>query len=377
MKRITAAAGAAVALAGLITAAGPAAAAPPLCKPDVLRLEALPDATASGPFGDRVNALGAGNLAVGASEQRPAYWQGTRVHAVPLPAGYTTGEVRSVNAKGLMAGTLKQSNSDNRVLFTYQKGAAAVRVLSAPTPSPHEGKAFVSDTGHVAGLDGAVAKEWVNGRPVRTLELPPGTDSRTRITEVNGINKRGDILGSALLHHETQEGFVHRSYPVVWQAGGGPAQGLTPASEGDYFRITEPTGIDSAGTVVGHESEGWRDVRRDVAHLWQAPYASAPTAAPDLPGQTELLTSGISPTGRVMVGTAYSWEDHSYPKPTRAALWTGNGPVKALPTPTAGAHGEATAVSGDDRVAGAEWSPTASGLFVWTCASRQATVPQP
>ncbi|MGW6869819.1 hypothetical protein ACWGHM_03395 [Streptomyces sp. NPDC054904] len=373
---MTAAAGAAVALVGLITAAGPAAAAPPLCKPDVLRLEALPAGAPGGTFVDRVNALGRGDLAVGTSRQRPAYWQGARVHAVPLPAGYASGEVRSVNSKGLMAGTLKQAGSDNRVLFTYRKGAASVRLLSAPAPSPYEGKAFVSDTGRVAGLDGTVAKEWVDGQPARTLELPPGSDPRTRITEVNGINKRGDILGSALLHHETQDGFVYRSYPVVWPAGGGPAQGLTPASEGDYSRTTEPTGIDNAGTVVGHESEGWRDIRRDVGHLWSAPYTAASTASPDLPGQSELIANAISPTGRVVVGMAYSWEDFGYPKPTQATYRTGDGPVRTLPTPTAGAHGEATAVSGDNRVAGGESSPTASRLLVWTCASQQATIPQ-
>ncbi|MEU9027248.1 hypothetical protein AB0D46_06895 [Streptomyces sp. NPDC048383] len=372
MKHTTAAAAAAVALAGLITAAGPAAAAPPPCTPDVLRLEALPVGAPGGSFVDRVNALGKGDLAVGTSRQQPAYWRGARVHAVPLPAGYTSGEVRSVNAKGLMAGTLKQAGSENRVLFTYRQGAAAVRLLSAPAPSPYEGKAFVSDTGHVAGLDGTVAREWVNGQPVRTLELPPGSDPRARITEVNGINKRGDVLGSALVHHETQDGFVHRSYPVVWPAGGGPAQGLVPASEGDYSRTTEPTGIDNAGTVVGHESEGWRDIRRDVGHLWRAPYTAAPAPSPDLPGQSELIAHAISPTGRVVVGMAYSWEDFGYPKPTQATYRTGNGLVRALPTPTAGAHGEATSVSGDDRVGGAEWSPSGGRLLVWTCASKQA-----
>ncbi|MET9609788.1 hypothetical protein ABZZ17_32785 [Streptomyces sp. NPDC006512] len=379
MKRTTAAAGAAVALAGLITAAGPAAAAPPLCKPDVLRLQALPDGTSGSPFTDRVNALGRGDLAVGTSKQRPVYWQGTRVYRVPLPAGYTTGEVRSVNAKGLMAGTLKQADGGKRVLFTYQKGAASVRLISAPADSPREGKAFVNDAGRVAGLDGEVPREWVDGKPVRTLELPPGTDPQTKITEINGINGRGDVLGSALVHYEVEEwpGFVYRSYPVVWPAGGGPAQGLPAVSENDYTRTTHPQGIDERGTVVGYESEGWRDVRRDVGHLWKAPYTAAAAAAPDLAGQTELQTSAISPNGKAVVGMAYSWSDFDYPKPTQAAYWTGSGPVKALPTPTAGTHGEATAVSDDDRVAGSEASWTVPhALLVWTCASRQATVPQ-
>src|SRR4051812_24536922 len=133
MRRSTSAAAAAVVLAGLITATAPAAAAGTACTPDILRLPAL--AEGPSPAYGSVRAFGADGLVAGESAGLPAYWTADHaVHAVPLPEGFVSGEVLAVNARGLMVGTLRRSGtSETPYGFTYQKGAAAVRLIGGGT----------------------------------------------------------------------------------------------------------------------------------------------------------------------------------------------------------------------------------------------------
>lgn len=59
------------------------------CRPALQVLASLP-----GSGGSQVKGLGPRDLAVGASRGLPVYWTGTRVHRVPLPAGFTVGSYR-------------------------------------------------------------------------------------------------------------------------------------------------------------------------------------------------------------------------------------------------------------------------------------------
>ncbi|MFE4257532.1 hypothetical protein [Streptomyces sp. NPDC056883] len=384
MSRGMSAATAAVILAGLVTATGPASAAtvpaaPAACVPDVVRLPALP----SGPWtSGAVNGFGANGLAVGESRGLPAYWTADRaVHAVPLPAGFENGSVTAVNAKGLMVGTLKRSSDSAGAAFTYRAGDAAVRLLTGAASG--SGLSDVNDAGRIVGMEGGVPKEWANGTVVRVLPVPEDAHPSTRIVAVDGINKRGDVLGTAHTEYLDVENdqVVSKTFPVVWPAGGGyPPYSLPVWNETDWTTGTRASGIDDKGRVVGYEAENYHGLRRRTPAVWKKPY-DAPPANPGLvTGYENLTLEGISPTTNVTVGTAVTFVE-GYARYVQAAYWPGTGAPLVLPNPAgvgADVNTEARTVSDDDRVGGSfrDLLTLTDSATIWTCASKQAYLPQ-
>ncbi|WP_328764609.1 MULTISPECIES: hypothetical protein [unclassified Streptomyces] len=372
------AAGAAIVLTGLITAAGPAAAAGPACTPEIVTLPALTD----GPSGtNSVRAFGSDGLLAGASRGLPVYWTADRaVHAVPVPEGFTNGEIKAVNAKGLMVGTLhRPDDHDNAFAFTYQQGAAAVRLIgSGSTPSS---LADVNDAGRVVGMEAGVPKEWLGGKVVRELPVPADAHPSTKITSVDGINKRGDIVGTALTYYWEDDVVTSKQFPVVWPAGGGyPPYSLRVWTEDDYTVGTHATGIDDRGQVVGHEDRSYRDWQERKPAVWKKPYDALPNDPGRVAGFEHLTLDAISPTTNVSVGSALTFVE-GYANFLHAAYWAGSGAPKALPHPAGtspDSRSEAFAASDDDRVGGSfyDWGTMTSSAVVWTCASRQAYAPK-
>lgn len=385
------AAGAAIVLAGLITTAGPAAAAPvaattaaptataTACAPEVVSLPALPAGPWSGA--GTVNGLGADGLAVGESRGLPAYWTADRaVHAVPLPAGFQNGKITDVNAKGLMVGTVERPDYA-RAAFTYRQGDAAVRLLTGASTSSTATE--VNDAGHVVGMDSGVPKEWVNGVAVRELPVPADAHPSTKIVSLNGINKRGDVVGTAHTEYEDLENdqIISKTFPVVWPAGGGyPPYSLPVWTETYWTTGTQATGIDDKGRVVGFEQENYRELRRRTPAVWKKPYDALPASPALVAGYENLTLDAISPTTNVTVGSAVTFVE-GYARYVRAAYWPGTGTPLLLPDP-AGASSdvntEARAVSDDDRVGGSfrDLTTGADSPVVWTCASKQAYAAQ-
>ncbi|MER5733473.1 hypothetical protein ABT084_34955 [Streptomyces sp. NPDC002138] len=370
------AAGAAVALAGLMAVAGPAGAAEPgardaavgaACRPAVKKLAVLGTGKATQPY-----ALGTSDRTVGASDDVPAFWEGTRVFRVPLPAGWAKGSVRGINAKGLMVGVLDRANDQEHVLFGYRKGDRQVTLLTAPARGPYAGIS-VNDAGRIAGFDGLTPREWQDGALVRELPVPPGVDPSTTVQQVTGINKRGDVLGLANAYYTDSSGQeIWENYPVVWPAGGGPAYALRTSGPAYISRSTTLAGIDDRGLVAATDVDAFHGGAHEKGFVWQAPYGAAPTALPKLPVRDELEVKGISPATDRLVGTARTFLEGSEPHPSVPTYQTGAGLVKALPVPRRDIdEGRAFAVSDDDRVAG-----TISGSpVVWTCAGKQAYTP--
>ncbi|MFI5859905.1 hypothetical protein [Streptomyces sp. NPDC051546] len=400
MSRSMSALAAATVLAGLLTATAPASAAPAsyavaaptgtptvasaaatatACVPDAVRLPALP----TGPWtSGAVNGLGADGLAVGESRGLPAYWTADRtVHPVPLPAGFQNGSVTAVNAKGLMVGTLERSSDRAHAAFTYRAGDAAVRLLTGA--SAGTGAGDVNDAGRVVGMDAGTPKEWVNGTVVRELPVPEDAHPGTRIVTVDGINKRGDVLGTAHTEYEDPENdrIVSKTFPVVWPAGGGyPPYSLPVWNETDWTTGTEASGIDDKGRVVGYEAENYRELRRRTPAVWKKPYDAAPAAPGPVTGYETLTFEAISPTTNVTVGTAATFVE-GYPRYVRAAYWPGTGSPLVLPNPagaSADVNTEARAVSDDDRVGGSfrDLLTLTDSAMIWTCASKQAYAPE-
>lgn len=378
MRRTTSAAGAAIVLAGLITAAGPAAAATgaTACAPAIELLPALP-----GMSGGTVKGFGAGGLAVGESGDRPAYWTGAEhtVHAVPLPAGFDRGSVKAVSAKGLMVGSATRDADRATVAFTHQMGSATSEALT----TPGGGDVDVNESGRVVAVDQGVAKEWVNGEVVRELPVPADAIPGSKIVSLTGINKRGDIVGTVTGSYFDADNDIQvtKTFPAVWPAGGGyPPYSLQVWNGYHYSFTTIGRDIDDRGRVVGLEDFYYRNDPKQTPAVWKKPYDALPADPGRLNGYHDLELSGSSPTTNVAVGTATNFEE-SWPSYFRAAYWPGKGALLALPHP-AGSTGStlsrAFAASDDDRVGGTilDRETRAGSAVVWTCASKQAYAPQ-
>ncbi|MFE9463015.1 hypothetical protein ACFYNW_04960 [Streptomyces virginiae] len=365
------AAAAAVVLAGLITAAGPAVAADARCTPKIQVLGSIGDETYVRDMqrGQGVFDLGPDGLAVGVSGHKPVYWTGTTVHQVPLGDPNRTGQVVAVNAHGLMVGVLHGSGGAS--LFTYQAGAAAITPLPDGYGYGYDIEADVNDAGYVVSRsDGGLGTVWKDGQKVRELAVPADAGPGTRITMVTGINNRGDILGMATQDYEVPETGAHLegTHPVLWPGDGTAARLLDPTMNDSYVQD-----LDESGRIVGYDWAGpWHEYRTWV---WEPPLTGPGTSPGGLSSHPYATFEAISPTTNVSVGTAKFHPDEMT-LPDQALLRAGSGPVKALPRLAAGGASMADAVSDDDRVGGA--AVNAKGRLkpvIWTCAPQQAYNP--
>ncbi|MFE2148939.1 hypothetical protein ACFXAO_02745 [Streptomyces lavendulae] len=372
MRRGASAAAAAIVLAGIVTAAGPAAAATG-CTPRIQVLGSIGSSlhNPGNRQSEGVNDLGKGNLSVGVSGGLPVYWTGTTLHKVPLPAAGLDGELLAVNKDGLMVGRIF---SGGGYVFTYRAGDAAITPL--PGSDDPYGEADVNDAGYVVSRNRAgVGLVWKDGQKVRELAPPPNSDPHTRVDLVTGINNRGDILGTAKVDYTDDGDNQHWDVtPVLWPADGGPAVALAPSGGGTY-QESFVQGLDESGRVVGYDWYGPGYAYKPWT--WTPPY-TAPGTSPGLLNPFPYGTfEAISPTTNVSVGTAKFHPD----EPTQAdqaQLWPGSGPLLALPRLAADKASMAKSVSDDGRVGGA--AVNAKGKLkpvIWTCATKQAYLPKP
>ncbi|GAA0287305.1 hypothetical protein GCM10010302_27100 [Streptomyces polychromogenes] len=368
-RRAASAATAALVLAGIVTAAGPAAAATASCTP---RIQVLGSIGSGGyqvgnPQSEGVLGLGTANLSVGRSGGRAVYWTGTRLHKVPLPETSPSGAVLAVNKGGLMVGAVYGADG---YLFTYRAGDAAVTRL--PESDFLSADADVNDAGYVVAATrtgrGAV---WKDGLKVRELAVPAGSVPNTRVDTVTAVNNRGDILGMAREDYEVPETGEHMegTFPVLWPAGGGPAKALSRTSNDSYVQD-----LDESGRAVGYDWNGMG--YRYLPVTWTPPYAGSTSYPGVLKTHPYGTLEAISPTTGVSVGTAKFHPDEQT-LPDQAQLWPGTGPLLALPRLAANRASTASSAADDGRVGGA--AVNAAGTLkpvIWTCATKQAYQPE-
>lgn len=367
-RRAASAATAALVLAGIVTAAGPAAAAP-ACTP---RIQVLGSIGSGGyqvgnPQTEGVLGLGTGTLSVGRSGAKAVYWTGTRLHKVPLPATTYSSAVLAVNKGGLMVGAVYGADG---YLFTYRAGDAAVTPL--PGSDFLSADADVNDAGYVVSATrtgrGAV---WKDGLKVRELAVPAGSVPNTRVDIVTAVNNRGDILGMAREDYEVPETGEHMegTFPVLWPADGGPAKALSRTSNESYVQD-----LDESGRAVGYDWNGMG--YRYLPVTWTPPYAGSASYPGVLKTHPYGTLEAITPTTNVSVGTARFHPDEQT-LPDQAQLWPGTGPVLALPRLAANQASTAASAADDGRVGGA--AVNAAGTLkpvIWTCAAKQAYEPK-
>ncbi|WP_406482256.1 hypothetical protein [Streptomyces platensis] len=334
------------------------------CRPALQVLTSLP-----GSGGSQVKGLGPQALAVGASRGLPVYWTGTRVHRVPLPAGFTGGEVAAVNAKGLMVGSLHAAG--RTAAFSFRAGARAVTLLPEGAHA-----ADVNDQGLIVGdaVKGGslVGLEWEGTRILRRLAPPAGYS----LTSVTALNNAGQIAGSGEAVKDDESWSAGLVWPARRGAAAIPLQRFWPA--GVPYDFWYPRDIDRAGRIVGTHDYTRLDTRTPTQ--WLPPYTTE--SEPGLLGErTSGTFEAISPTTNLSVGTASDshmvgpFPPETAP-PEQAQIWPGTGPLLALPRLSPEGASQAYAVSDDQRVGGsAADARSTSRAVIWTCALRQAYRP--
>ncbi len=342
------------------------------CKPAIRVLNALPGAEPAEPSpwieDTQVNGIGRLGLSVGVSHGKPAWWRGVTVHAVPLPAGYTSGRVEAVNRFGLMVGTVFGPTGPRA--FRFYPWQAAVTLL----PGGQYATA-VNDHGRIVGhrYEGSdtVGIEWQGAAVRRILAEPAGFDLR----EVTGINNAGRIVGYGWGTTGDPDDSWGTAPGIVW-SGNVAAPPVFTQPLGNAYEISKPAAIDESGRLVGIIT-GSRDMTNSLA-TWAPPYTEV-TGPGTLAGRTSGSFEDISPTTNVTVGTAYD-SPYDFPPdpmpPVQAQYWPGSGPVLALPRLAPGRFSAAFAVTDRDQVGGV--AVDASGIerpVIWTCAGKQAYKP--
>ncbi|MBT2450192.1 hypothetical protein J7F03_24570 [Streptomyces sp. ISL-43] len=347
------------------------------CKPSIQVLETLPatDDPHPSPWVRRtqVSAIAPGpssRLAVGMSSMVPVYWIGTRVFAVPVPAGSGSGRVADVNRSGLMVGQV--STPDGSRAFSYRHGDRAVTLLPGG-----DSATGINDRGVIVGQvwdpvrNRTIGLEWSGDRIRRELPPPAGY----RLSFLSGVNNRGQVAGNGDAQ-ERLPGAEFRVTPgLYWPADPAVAPSvLRPVDDTGDTYVTR--GIADSGRIVGYQrrqAEGGSE----VAVVWKKP-DGPPVYAPWAPGAMGGTFEAISPNTDVSVGLAefrYTAPPPEDSPEARAQYWTGSGPMRVLPGLAPSRYTAAFAVTDDDRVGGAALD--AEGRVrpvIWTCAAEQAFV---
>lgn len=338
----------------------PAAAAAGCAHPGIEVLDTL------GGSGGRVMALGRGTIAAGSSAGVPAYWIGSTVIKVPLAARYSGyGTVNAINRHDLMVGTVYDDTTRANVAFSYRIGAARARILPGGSYADD-----VNDSGRIVGGGPFPADHlyvWHGTEVERELTVAPGFS----FPRVSGINNAGTVIGAA---SDYQPGFPSSAgVGLVWPSGTtGPAVPLLPIDSSDDSGISyDPEDIDENGRIVGEKTSFWADGSYET--YWDAPYTADATEVPGLPGYyNEGYFRAISPTTGLVAGEAPTSYYGDLPAGT-AEIWTGSGPIRALPAPDADADSGASAVADNGDVGGYAVLASGEGVpVIWTCAAQQA-----
>lgn len=311
-----------------------------------------------------VEDVSASGLAVGVSGQRPVYWTRTRVHRVPVPAGFDGGQVAAVNSVGLMVGWFTAGGDPwNRTPFSYEAGAPAATLL--PTGGVSGWAADVDDRGRIVGtVNGADrGAVWRKGKLVATL---PVTDGQS-ITEVTSIGSAGTVVANGTIWNAGLEDY--QSVVLRWESIGTPAEILGPPVGPSLQGWGRPA-LDGRGQVVGSLLSS---VEATAVH-WDPPGYGDPADVPSLPGFNSGQFTAISPHTHLAAGIADMRDDVG--PADQAEVWPGSGPALALPRLADDQASHAYAVSDNGSVGGDAVDAVGDAKpVVWTCAMKQAYLP--
>lgn len=313
-----------------------------------------------------VFALGRGTISAGGSGGVPTYWIGNDPIRVPFPAGYTTGTVTAINKHGLMAGGVHSTATGIDVAFSYRIGAARAKILPGGSYA-----AEVNDNGDIVGgnvmVNPYTAYVWHGGTVKRQLTVP----AQYELIAVSGINNYGTIVGDGAYN---EPGAANQAIVgLVWPADPEtPAFHLLPYDNSPDTGVTIiPEDIDNNGRIVGQKQDYM--VSEAYEMYWDAPYTAPGTQLAGVPGfHSEGYFSGSSPTSGLVAGQAPDIYHGDNP-PGTAEIWTGSGPIRALPRLAPNQRSAAYAAADNGKVGGYAADANGTGRpVIWTCAAQQA-----
>jgi uncharacterized membrane protein len=342
-----------VLLAGLAPASSTARADG--CRPTITRLPDLGYGSEAGAIqGDTI----VGWVDDSSGTQLPAVWQDGQLHTL---SGLSAGAAGDVNARGEIVG-----DAGN---FTE---AFAVVDGTIHALAPNDGGFIyarrVNDRGQIAGVafDGLYAARWDSYTSAPVALMPAPGDS---FSFAKGINDQGVVAGDS----DDSSGVP---YAAIWTPRGVVHKlepGFGSGQPGDLFAISnrgeavgESFETDAAGNILADQATAWSD-------------RGHPILIPLLPATNQSTALNVSDLGWVVGGAAQIDYSTGAFGPTHALLWFGHGPSMTLPVPGLSYNASESLVHGvqdDGTVVGSAGSADGNAVAtVWTCAQRQAFVP--
>ncbi|HEY7077424.1 MAG TPA: hypothetical protein VH418_18735 [Solirubrobacteraceae bacterium] len=297
-----------------------------------------------------------GSVNDASGRQLPALWRDGRLKLL----GPSDGFAGDVNRRGEVVGVAGRFTEG----FAYVHGS--LHLLQ-----PHDGSFVyvrrVNDRGQIAGATGGLAARWDSSAASPTLLSPagglPGSFAK-------GINERGVVAGDS----DAANG---APFSTLWYPDGRSRtlpSGFGPGEPSELFEIND------RGEAVGESYKAGADgfPIADQGTVWSP--AGQPRLIPLLPGTEVSHTFNVNDRG-VVVGVAVHVDFAAQAElGHHAFVWSGRGPARTLPVPGrsyAGSQSNAHDIDARGTAVGFSGAdPGVGRATVWTCAWRQAYVPQ-
>jgi probable HAF family extracellular repeat protein len=169
-------------------------------------------------------------------------WSGGRMRALATPAGDES-TATDINTGGDVVGTVTTGAGVSRIVL-WSRGDRIRDLGLRGTP------VAINDRGQIAGTACSSSGScysflWDRGRVTR----PPNTAGARCLTAVEGINARGDVVGTTALRQGTAWSSPYRA--ALWRRGGGPVDLGALGATGDAYSASHASAVNDRGQVVG------------------------------------------------------------------------------------------------------------------------------
>ncbi|MFZ0161222.1 MAG: hypothetical protein WAL50_19505 [Kineosporiaceae bacterium] len=148
----------------------------------------------------------------------------------------------AINDRGQIAGTAC-SSSGSCYPFLWHRGRVTRLDRHGLSGSVRLGG--MNEAGQIAGVD-ARGAFVLSGT---TVTRPPKTATTRSLTAVEGINARGDVVGTTALRQGTAWSPPYRA--ALWRRGGGPVDLGALGAPGDVYSASHASAVNDRGQVVG------------------------------------------------------------------------------------------------------------------------------
>ena len=284
---------------------------------------------------DSGGGVGTGATTVFGSGRLPVIWQNGVVSQLPLPVGQTLGDANSVNASGVVVGSVN-AGSDQRGVI-YSAGSATIITQTTADGSYFLTAFGINDSGRIVGqgIDPAHAARNVGivydiGQNMAfDVGALPGANGALAF----GVSNNGYVVGSSMFNQGS-------GMPFIWSDQNGIV--AIPLASGTS--LGQAQGVNSSGWVVGTDGGAFAvPFLYDGTNTYRLQDLIPGNSGWDLSMNTSSSAMGIS-ENNIIAGTGvHNGETHAYamvpatptPSPTPTATPTATPRVTPRPRPTA------------------------------------------